>query len=129
MGTDVIQKLNKTLPRHCLIIIYKSFARLHVDCGDILYDQSNNESVTHKNKTIYYNAALAITNVINLTSQGKFYSELSFESMKFRRWFRKLCIFFKLKTSDLPEYLFHLVPQNSLFGRYYNIYSRTDALK
>ena len=47
----------------------------------------------------------------------------------------KLCTFFKLKTSGLPEYLFDLIPQNN---HLYNtrsledvttFYSRTDAFK
>ena len=63
------------------------------------------------------------------------YSELGFESLKFRRWFRKLCTFFKLKTSGLPEYLFDLIPQNNhLCNTHFledvtTFYSRTDAFK
>ena len=45
----VIQKLNKTLPRHSLITIYKSFVRPHLDYGDMIYDQPNNESFTQNN--------------------------------------------------------------------------------
>ena len=47
------------------------------------------------------------------TSQSKLYSELGFESLKFRRWFRTLCTYFELKTSSVPEYLFDLIPQNN----------------
>ena len=63
------------------------------------------------------------------------YSELGFESLKFRCWFRKLCTFFKLKTSGLPEYLFDLIPQNNhLYNTRFledvtTFYSRTDAFK
>ena len=46
---------------------------------------------------VQYNAALAITGAIKGTSQLKLYKELSFESLKFRRWFRRLCLFYKLK--------------------------------
>ena len=45
-GISVIQKLSKTLPRHSLITIYKSFVRPHLVYGDIIYDQTNNESFT-----------------------------------------------------------------------------------
>ena len=100
-GIGVIQKLNKTLPRHSLITIYKSFVRPHLDYGDIIYDQPNNETFTQKIERIQYNAALAITGAIKGTSQSKLYCKLGFESLKFRRWFRKLCTFFKLKTSAL----------------------------
>ena len=92
-------------------------------------------SFTQKIERIQYKAALAITGAIKGTSQSKLYSELGFESLKFRCWFRKLCTFFKLKTSGLPEYLFDLIPQNN---HLYNtrsledvttFYSRTDAFK
>ena len=93
-------------------------------------------NVSHKKiERIQYKAALAITGAIKETSQSKLYSELGFESLKFRRWFRKLCTFFKVKTSGLPEYLFDLIPQNN---HLYNtrsledvttFYSRTDAFK
>ena len=62
-------------------------------------------------------------------------SPLGFESLKFRRWFRKLCTFFKLKTSGLPEYLFDLIPQNNhLYNTRFledvtTFYSRTDAFE
>ena len=47
-GIGVIQKLNKTLPCHSLITIYKSFVRYHLGYGDLIQDQSNNESFAHK---------------------------------------------------------------------------------
>ena len=37
-GIGVIQKLNKTLPRHSLITIFKSIVRSHLDNGDMIYD-------------------------------------------------------------------------------------------
>ena len=43
-GTGIIHKLAKVLPRESLITIYKSFARPHIDYGDIIYDQPNNDS-------------------------------------------------------------------------------------
>ena len=39
----LICKLAHVLPRQSLIAIYKSFIRPHLDYGDIIYDQSNNE--------------------------------------------------------------------------------------
>ena len=133
-GICVIQKLNKTL-RHSLITIYKSFMRPHLDYGDKTYGQPNNESFTLKIERIQYKAALAITGAIKGTSESKLYSELGFESLKSRYWFRKLFTFFKLKTSGLPEYLFDLIPQNNhLYNTRFledvtTFYSRTDAFK
>ena len=63
------------------------------------------------------------------------YRELGFESLKLRRWFRKLYTFLKLKTSGLPEYLFHLIPQSNQLNNtrflenVTTFYSRTDAFK
>ena len=42
-GIGLSRKLAHVLPRLSLIAIYKSFIRPHLDYGDIIYDQSNNE--------------------------------------------------------------------------------------
>ena len=42
-GTGIICKLSHLLPRESLITIYKSCVRSHIDYGDIIYDQPNNE--------------------------------------------------------------------------------------
>ena len=47
-GILVIQKLSKTFPRRSLITICKSFVRPHLDSGDIIYGQRNDECFTHK---------------------------------------------------------------------------------
>ena len=57
-----------------------------------------------------YNVALAITRAIRSTSQTKIYKELGLASLKFRRYFRRLCTFFKIQQSGLPSYLFNLIP-------------------
>ena len=90
----IIKKLSKSLPPHSLVKIYKSLVRPHLDYGDTIYDQPNNEIFTQKIEIIQYNAALAITGAIKETSHNKLYSKLGFESLKFRHWFRKLCTFF-----------------------------------
>ena len=48
----VIKRLNRMLPRHSLLTIYRSFVRPHLDYGDMLYDQSNNKSLCQKIETI-----------------------------------------------------------------------------
>ena len=105
----------KNLPRHYLVTIYKSFVRPHLDCGDEIYDQPNNESFTQKIERIQWNAALAITGTIKGTSQNKLYSELGFESLKFRRWFRKLCTFLKIKTTGKPGRLFDIIQKPIIY--------------
>ena len=58
-----IQKKNEAL-----LTIYKSFVRPHLDYGDIIYDQPNNESFCQKLWSYKYIAALAITGLIRGTS-------------------------------------------------------------
>ena len=48
----VIKRLNRMLPRHSLLTTYRSFVRLHLDYGDMLYDQSNNKSLCQKIETV-----------------------------------------------------------------------------
>ena len=56
--------MNNNLPRKALLTLYKSFVRPHLDYGDIIYDQPNNESFCNKLETVQYNAALAIAGSI-----------------------------------------------------------------
>ena len=42
-GLKTIKKLYKILPRNALLTIYKSFVQQHLDYGDIVYDQPNNQ--------------------------------------------------------------------------------------
>ena len=53
---------------------------------------------------------MAITGAIRGTSAEKINQELGFESLKSRRWFRKLCHFYKIFNEKLPLYLFNLIP-------------------
>ena len=63
-GIDVIRKLHYVLPRHSLLTIYKSFIRPHLDYGDIIYGQPNNQDFIDKLKVVQYSAVLAITGAI-----------------------------------------------------------------
>ena len=49
----------------------KSFVRPHLDYGDVIYDQPNNDSFIRKVESIQYNAALAITGAIKGTSRER----------------------------------------------------------
>ena len=52
-----------------------------------------------------------------LLQQKKIYQELGVESRKSRRWFRKLCHFYKIFSEKSPSYLFNLAPN---FNRVHN---------
>ena len=133
-GISIIKKVSKGLPRYSLVTIYKSFVKPHLDYSDIIYDQPNNESFTQKIEKIQYNDALAITGAIKGTYQSKLYSKLGFESLKFRRWLRKLCTFFKIKTTGKPKYLFDIIPKTKFIDTRLSedvttFYSRTDVFE
>ena len=84
-GIGLIRKIAHILPRQSLLTIYKSFIRPHLDYGDIIFYQPNNESFCNLIEKFQYNAALAITGAIKGTSQLKIYNALGIESLKFRR--------------------------------------------
>ena len=104
-GISVIKKLYNILPRNVLLTIYKSFVRPHLDYGDIVYDQLNNQSFCNKVEVFQYDAALAIANAIKGTSRMKLCKELGIESLIFCQWFRHICTFYKVKTQCAPKYL------------------------
>ena len=109
----LLRKLSNLLPRQALVTIYKSFIRPHLDYGDVLYDQAFNNSFHAKMESIQYNACLAITGAIRGTSREKIYQELGLESLQLRRWYRKLCLFYKVFKNEHPKYsffIFHLIP-------------------
>ena len=52
------------LPGRRLLIIYKSFVRPYLDCGDVIYDQPSNVSFLNKIESVRHKAVLAITGAI-----------------------------------------------------------------
>ena len=114
---DLLCKFQQILSKSSLLTIYKTFIRSQVDYADIIYDQAYNSAFHDKLESIQYNAYLAITGAIRGTSTEKIYQELGLESLKSRRWFRKLCHFHKIFNEKSPSYLFNLIPN---FNRVHN---------
>ena len=85
-------------------------------------DLSIYESFHQCLEPIQYNAAIAITGSIRRTSSDKLFQELGLETLKSRRWFRKLYLFYKILHSKSPSYLFNLIPENN------NPYASRSAL-
>ena len=106
----LLRKLQNILPRPALLTIYKCFIRPHLDYGDIIYDQAYNLSFHQKLESIQYNAALALTGAIRGSSREKLYQELGLESLQLRRWYSKLCCFYKIYNKQAPDYLTELIP-------------------
>ena len=108
-GIAILCKLQTVLPREALLTIYKSFIRPHFDYGDVIYDQSYNDSFRAKLEPYQYKAALAMTGAIKGLPTEKLYQELGIERLCSRRWFRKLCLFYKIIKGKSPPYLFSLI--------------------
>ena len=108
-GIPIIKKLRYTLPRKPLPTIYKALLRPYIDYGNIIYDQPCNKSFCEKLESVQCKAALAITSAIQGTSKEKNFMELSLESLKSRRWFRRLCCMFKIMQNQGEEYLDNLI--------------------
>ena len=109
-GIGVIKRLRYNLTRKHLVTIYKSNIRPHLDYGDIIYDQPHIDTFVNKIESVQYNAALAITGAIRGTSKERIYRELGFESLADRRWFRRMCAFWKIVKGLSPNYLTNYLP-------------------
>ena len=107
----LLRKFQGILPRTSSITIYKSFARPHLDYGDIINDQTFNQSFHQRIESIHYNAAIAITGAIRGTSSEK----IRKMALRSRRWLRKLCLFYKIYTNKSPSYLYDLIPDRVKF--------------
>ena len=66
---SLLRKLRHNLPTVPLVTIYNFFLRPHLDYGDILFDQTFNNSFHEKLESIQYNAAFAITGAIRGSSR------------------------------------------------------------
>ena len=106
----LIKRLHYHLPRKSLLNIYKSFVRPHLDYGDVIYDQPNNEALCSRIESVQYNAALAITGAIKGSSRERLYHELGLESLRDRRWYQRLTYFFNIVSNNAPIYLSSLLP-------------------
>ena len=53
-------------------------------------------------KSIFHH--FSITGAIRGTSRKKLFAELDLESLRFRRWFRKLACFHKIQSTGSPKY-------------------------
>ena len=67
------------------------------------------------------------------TSRQKLYQELGLESLKDRRWLRRLCYLHKVLSTKLPAYLYELIPpiinSHRNPGCYRALYCRTDLFR
>ena len=110
-GISLIKRLQCDLSRKTLLNIYKAYIRPHLDYGDIIYDKPNVQNFINRVESVQYNAALAITGAIRGTSKERIYNELGVESLEKRRWYRRMCLFWKIINGLTPSYLRDSLPQ------------------
>ena len=115
LGT--LRLISKYLPRSALDRCYKSFVRSKLEYGDVVYHKCPfNKSLmplsdTNMNKSmrnlesIQYKAGLIVTGAWHGTSRSKLYNELGWESLTNRRWFKQMCLFYKIVNNKTPKYL------------------------
>ena len=102
--------------------MYKALLRPYIDYGDLIFDQTSNESFCKKLESVQYKAALTITGTIQDTSREKVFMGLGLESLKSRRWLKYLCCTDKIMKNQTPEYLNNLIPKRKQSFNSRNIY-------
>ena len=121
-GTGIIRFLSKYVARDVLDQIYKLYVRPHLDYGDIVYHKYDPEfkfDFTKRLESTQYSAALAVSGAWRGTNTDKIYEKLGWEIFYYRRWYRRLCHFYKLQNDQRPLYLYNEIPQERTFS--YNL--------
>ena len=81
--------------------IYKCYVRPHLDYGDIIYHKYDPEfklDFTKKLESTKYSAALAVSGLWCGTNTDELYEELGWEILYYRRCYRCLCHYYKLRN-------------------------------
>ena len=114
-GIDIIRHLSNYVSRDVLDQIYKQYVRPHLDHGDIIYHKYDPEytpELTKKLESTQHSAALAISGTWRGTNTDRVLEELGWEYLYHRRWYRRLCHFYKVRDIQSPGYLFQHIPLN-----------------
>ena len=112
-GIGMIRYMVKYVSRDVYDQIYKLYVRPHLDYSDIIYHSHDPElthDMTKRLERIQYSAALAVSEAWRGTNIDRLYEEQGWESLYYRRWYRRLCHFFKVIMNQSPTNLYQLVP-------------------
>ena len=119
-GIGLLKYLSKYLPRHTLNELYKLYVRPHLDYGDVIYHIPPKvcefsqtvilPNLMEKLESVQYSAALTVTGTWRGTSREKLYAELGWESLCFRRWSRRLTLFYMTLNNLTPLYTKEPIP-------------------
>ena len=96
---------------HCDVLdqLYKLYVRPNLDYGDVVY-QNQNSSLMSKLESTQYAAALAVSGAWRGINTDKLFEELGWESLAYRRWYRRLGLFYKIMNNGTPEYTRRYLP-------------------
>ena len=111
-GIGIIRVLSKYASRDTLDQMYKLFVRPHSYYGEVIY-RDQNMSLSLKLESIQYEAALAVSGAWKGTNTDKLLEELGWETLGNRRWYCRLCLFYKIAYNQAPEYLRDYVPDEN----------------
>ena len=108
----IIRFLSRYVPRNVLDQMYKLYVRPHLDYGDVIYHE---QSMSHSRKleSTQYKAALAVSGAWKGTSMDRLLEELGWETLSNRRWYRRLCLFYKIVNNQTPQYLRDYIPDEN----------------
>ena len=125
-GIGIIKYMSSHAPKRTLDQIYKIFVRPHLDYCDIIYHlpslTNSSDSSTNLNfmmqslESTQYQVALAVLGAWKGAIKISVYEELGWESLSDRRWFRRLCQFYKIQSDLTPLYLKEAIPQPRTFS-------------
>ena len=121
-GIGIIRYLSKYVSRDVLDQIYKLYVRPHLDYGDIIYHKYYPEytlELTKKLESTQYSGALAVSGSWRGTNTDRLFEELGWEYLYHRRWYRRLCHFYKLRNTQSPDFLFQHIPSERVVN--YNL--------
>ena len=104
-GIGMIRHMAKYVSRDVSDQICKLYVRPYIDYGDIIYHKHDPEfthDMTKRLGRIQYSAALVVSGAWRATNIDRLYEEVG-GRVSYRRWYRRLCHFFKLTMNQSPR--------------------------
>ena len=109
-GIGIIRFMARYMHRDVLDQMYELYVRPHLDYGDVIYHNQSLHLMS-KLESNQYDAALAVRGAWRGTSTNKVLEELGSETLPHRRWYKRLCQFYKIVNNSCPEYLRTHLPE------------------
>ena len=116
-GTGIVPYLCKYVLRGVLDQIYKLYVRPHFYYDDIIchkYDPELTLDFTKNVEPIQYSAALGVTGAWLGTNIDRLCEKVGWEILYYRKWYRRLCHFYKLWNYERPYNLYSEIPKESI---------------